>query len=159
MRLTNLTAPTLYRNSLYRRSPASENRSPPLKFIPPVRLQSNDQSACHLWQCRQGIGLATHFQMSKMRMRKQTQKRVSAGFVNVEVGLDAPWSVQPHRWKKCPLPKAELLLLHPQQTLSASTPYLKFLCKFSRIFFRVYKFRNGGVAGYVEYSGLVQSGK
>ncbi len=40
-----------------------------------------------------------------------------------------------------------------------STPYLKFLCKFSRIFFRVYKFRNGGVAGYVEYSGLVQSGK
>ena len=32
-------------------------------------------------------------------MRKQTQKRVSAGFVNVEVGLDAPWSVQPHRWK------------------------------------------------------------
>ena len=31
-------------------------------------------------------------------MRKQTQKRVSAGFVNVEVGLDAPWSVQPHRW-------------------------------------------------------------
>ena len=40
-----------------------------------------------------------------------------------------------------------------------STPYWKFLCKFSRIFFRVYKFRNGGVAGYVEYSGLVQSGK
>ncbi len=33
-------------------------------------------------------------------MRKQTQKRVSAGFVNVEVGLDAPWSVQPHRWKR-----------------------------------------------------------
>ncbi len=42
---------------------------------------------------------------------------------------------------------------------NTSTPYLKFLCKFSRIFFRVYKFRNGGVAGYVEYSGLVQSGK
>ena len=71
-----------------------------IKMFPPVRLQSNDQSACHLWQCRQGIGLATHFQMSKMRMRKQTQKRVSAGFVNVEVGLDAPWSVQPHRWKR-----------------------------------------------------------
>ncbi len=45
------------------------------------------------------------------------------------------------------------------QTDYTSTPYLKFLCKFSRIFFRVYKFRNGGVAGYVEYSGLVQSGK
>ncbi len=45
------------------------------------------------------------------------------------------------------------------QQFSPSTPYLKFLCKFSRIFFRVYKFRNGGVAGYVEYSGLVQSGK
>ncbi|WP_353057573.1 DUF6783 domain-containing protein, partial [Bacteroides acidifaciens] len=41
----------------------------------------------------------------------------------------------------------------------SSTPYLKFLCKFSRIFFRVCKFRNGGVAGYAEYSGLVQSGK
>ncbi len=40
-----------------------------------------------------------------------------------------------------------------------STLYLKFLCKFSRIFCRVCKFRNGGVAGYAEYSGLVQSGK
>ena len=33
-----------------------------------------------------------------------------------------------------------------------SSPYLKFLCKFSRIFFRVCKFRNGGVVGYAEYS-------
>ncbi len=46
-----------------------------------------------------------------------------------------------------------------KKVYTTSTPYLKFLCKFSRIFFRVYKFRNGGVAGYVEYSGLVQSGK
>ncbi len=61
------------------------------------------------------------------------------------------------------LDKAEMPVLYYnsviREVLTASTPYLKFLCKFSRIFFRVYKFRNGGVAGYVEYSGLVQSGK
>jgi len=39
-----------------------------------------------------------HCQMSKMRMHKQTQERVSADFANVKVRLDAPWSVQPHRW-------------------------------------------------------------
>ena len=32
-------------------------------------------------------------------MRKQTQERVSTGFANVGVRLDAPRSVQPHRWK------------------------------------------------------------
>ena len=36
---------------------------------------------------------------------------------------------------------------------------MKYLYKFSRIFFRVCKFRNGGIAGYAEYSELVQSGK
>ena len=40
------------------------------KIFPTVRLQSNNLSVCHLWQCRQVIGLASHFQMSKMRMRK-----------------------------------------------------------------------------------------
>lgn len=40
--------------------------------------------------------IATHSQMSKMWMRKQTQKRISAGFANVGVRLDAPWRVQPH---------------------------------------------------------------
>lgn len=65
--------------------------------ILPVRLQFNDLSACHLWQCRRGVELATHSQMSKTRMRKQTQERVSAGCANVGVRLDAPWIVQPHR--------------------------------------------------------------
>ena len=45
------------------------------------------------------VGLATHSQMSKMRMRKQTQERESADFANAGVRLDAPWSVQPHRWQ------------------------------------------------------------
>ena len=28
-----------------------------------------------------------------------TQKRISADFANVGVRLDAPWSVQPYKWK------------------------------------------------------------
>ena len=69
------------------------------KIFPTVRLQSNNLSVCHLWQCRQAIGLATHFQMSKTRMRKQTQECISTGFTNAEVRLDALWSNQPHSWK------------------------------------------------------------
>ncbi len=42
-----------------------------------VRLQSNGLSACKLLQCRRAIGLATHFQMSKTRLRMQTQERAS----------------------------------------------------------------------------------
>jgi len=69
------------------------------EIFSPVRLQSNGLPARNLLRCRRAVGLATHSQMSKMRMRKHTQKRVSADFANVEVRLDAPWSVQPHRWK------------------------------------------------------------
>ena len=58
-----------------------------LKKFPPVRLQSNGLSVCKLLQCRRAIGLATHFQMSKMRLRMQTQERASASFANAEVGL------------------------------------------------------------------------
>ena len=47
------------------------------KKFPPVRLQSNNLSVCHLWQYRQAVSLATHFQMSKTRMRKQTQECLS----------------------------------------------------------------------------------
>ena len=50
------------------------------KIFPPVRLQSNGLSACKLLQCRRAIGLATHFQMSKTRLRMQTQERASASY-------------------------------------------------------------------------------
>ena len=88
--------------------------------MPTVRLQSNNLSVCHLWQCRQAIGLATHFQMSKTRMRKQTQECLSTGFTNAEVRLDALWSIQPHRWKLC---HASNFIKHPERN-SDSICYL-----------------------------------
>ena len=45
-----------------------------------------------------GRWIATHSQMGKTQMRKQTHERVSASFVNVGVRLDVLWNVQPHRW-------------------------------------------------------------